>query len=143
MDSSSLKESPSSKNKAVNRGNMNESETRFKEWLDHQVYNFYFLDQTTPTQSEQFKTIASRPDFHIKLAENKHIYVDVKEKQLYTETETFTFYKDTQERLATFEEKFNIPVWIAISTRPDAFRIWHFISLNKITEKGKLHKDKD
>ena len=69
--------------------------------------------------------------------------MDVKEKRLYPETETFTFYKDTHERLATFEERFNIPVWIAITTKPDAFRIWHLISLNKITEKGELHKDKD
>ncbi len=143
IEPSNLKERPSLKNKAVDKGNMNESETRFKEWLNHQVYNFYFLDQTTSTQSEQFKSSASRPDFLIKLAENKHIYVDVKEKRLYTETETFTFYKETQERLATLEDRFNIPVWIAISTRPDAFRIWHFISLNKITEKGELHKDKD
>ena len=143
IDFTKLKESPLLKNKAVDKGKMNESEARFKEWLDHQVYNFYFLDQTTPTQSEQFKTIASRPDFLIKLADNKHIYVDVKEKQLYTETETFTFYKETQERLATFEERFNIPVWIAMSTRPEAFRVWHFISLNKITKKGELHKDKD
>ena len=41
MEASKLKESPSPKKKAVDKGNMNESETRFKEWLDHQMYNFY------------------------------------------------------------------------------------------------------
>lgn len=138
-----ISENPTEEEKPIEKGKMNDSEAKFKEWLDHQGYNFYFLDQTTSTQSEQFKTIASRPDFAIKLADDKLIYVDVKEKHLYTETETFTFYKETHERLSTFEEKFSIPVWIAISTKQDAFRIWHFISINKIKEKGVLSKDKD
>ncbi len=101
-------EKVSSKN--LEKGKMNESEARFKEWLDHQVYNFYYLDQTSPTQPEQFKNIVTRPDFFIKLTENKHIYVDVKEKQLYTDTESFTLYKETIERLLAFEEELNAPV---------------------------------
>ena len=120
---------------------MNESEEAFKDWLDNNGYLYFFIDQTSPTQAEQFKTVASRPDFLIKLDENKYIYVDVKQKRLYTETETFTFYKHTQERLSAFEAEFGGPVWIAISTKEDAYRIWHLISLEDIIDSGNLLED--
>jgi len=120
---------------------MNESEEAFKDWLDNNGYLYFFIDQTPPTQAEQFKTVASRPDFLIKLDDSKYIYVDVKQKRLYTETETFTFYKHTQERLSAFEAEFGGPIWIAISTKEDAYRIWHLISLEEIKKTSELLED--
>ncbi len=119
---------------------MNESEGMFKEWLDTQGYPFVFIDQSNITQSEKFINKTARPDFFIKLDNNKIIAVDIKQRTLNTKYNTFNVNKKTQDRLASFELDFNIPVWIAFTTEANAMKVWHWIGINEINNLGKLLK---
>ena len=120
---------------------MNESEGIFKEWLDTQGYPFVFIDQTPITQSEGFKNKTSRPDFFIKLDNGSYIIaVDIKQRTLHTKFNTFPINKKTQDRLASFELDFNIPVWVAFTTEANAMKVWHWIGIKEIINLGKLLK---
>jgi hypothetical protein len=119
---------------------MNESEGEFKEWLDDKGYPFVFIDQTNITQPEEFKNKISRPDFFITLYNGKVIAVDIKQRTLHTKFKTFPINKKTQDRLASFELDFNIPVWVAFTTEANAMKVWHWIGIKEIIDLGKLLK---
>ena len=122
---------------------MNESEGMFKEWLDTQGYPFVFIDQTNITQSEGFINKASRPDFFITLDNGNIIAVDIKQRTLHTKFKTFKLNKKTQDRLASFESDFNIPVWVVFTTEANVMKVWHWIGINEINNIGKLLKVKN
>ena len=117
---------------------MNESEGIFKEWLDDKGYPFVFIDQTNITQPEEFKNKISRPDFFITLYNGKVVAVDIKKRTLNTKFKSFPINKEIQERLASFESVFKIPVWVAITTEADALKVWHWIAISEITSLGEL-----
>ena len=122
---------------------MNESEEKFKEWLDTKGYPFVFIDQTNITQSEGFINKASRPDFFITLDNDNIIAIDIKQRTLNTKFNTFPINKEIQDKLASFELAFKIPVWVVFTTEANAMKLWHWIGINEIIDIGKLLKVKN
>ncbi len=128
----------------------NVAEEKFIEWLEHKKYAYVYLEQSKETFSKLFRGIAKRPDFFVLIDSIGLIAVDVKDREIYKDYETFVVddKKDVQ-KLEEFERIFKIPVWFAFSNEEVSYRTWYWISLNNVLKiepkpnsiKGELFRD--
>ena len=67
----------------------NNSEQRFKEWLENKGYAYLYIDQSLDCFSSLFKGVTKRPDFLVVINSIGIIAVDVKERIIYEKYESF------------------------------------------------------
>ena len=115
----------------------NLAETRFKEWLEYKQYPYIYIAQDPQAFSTFFKNFnVKRPDFLILVPGLSIIAVDVKDRNLYSQHESFIIDEERDlNKLLAFERIFRIPVWLAISNQEVAYRTWYWISITEVFEK--------
>ncbi|MFX1518998.1 MAG: hypothetical protein ACFFCD_03660 [Promethearchaeota archaeon] len=120
---------------------MNECEKKFKDWLDHKQYPYFYIEQSLGTFSSLFRNVTKRPDFFVLIESIGFIAVDVKEREIQKEYETLILdeTKDIQ-KLTAFERMFRIPVWFALSSSASVFKTWYWISLYDVIEKVEVKR---
>ena len=114
----------------------NLAEAKFKEWLEEKGYPFLYIEQSKDFFATFFKnTGVKRPDFLILVKGLGLIAVDVKNRELQQEYETFVIDEEKDiKKLIAFDRIFRIPVWLAISNEANAFRTWYWITLSEVVE---------
>lgn len=124
----------------------NDSEQKFKEWLEYKKYSYIYFDQGQDTFSSLFVNNVKRPDFLVLIDSIGLIAVDVKSRKKLIEYKnngksegrfTLNENEDTQKLLA-FERRFRIPVWIVFCLETGGIEVWHWISLSEIVEQFAL-----
>lgn len=112
------------------------AEMKFQEWLEHKRYPYVNIEQSRETFSKLFRGKVKRPDFLVLIDSVGLLAVEVKDKELYEEYETFAVdEKGEIQRLLIFERSFRIPVWFAFSNVGVGYRTWYWISLSEVLEK--------
>lgn len=117
----------------------NNSELRFKEWLENKGYAYLYIDQSIDCFSSLFKGITKRPDFLVVINSIGIIAVDVKERKISDKYESFVIDEEEIQKLLSFERVFRIPLWLAFSVEAVQFRTWYWVSLSEVVEKVSLN----
>ena len=122
--------------------NRNAGEQEFIEWLNCNDLPFIYVEQSLETYSRHFQNKIKRPDFHIVIHGLGVIAVDVKcqpfKKDIY---KTFTLGQDEYDRLQSYSQNFNIPVWIVYASRPKNIDAWHWLNIRHFEEVAELREN--
>jgi hypothetical protein len=70
------------------------------------------------------------------------IFVDVEDKPVYEEFETFALDSEETAKYSSLQRNFNIQVWYAISNKNSSYNTWYWVPVSKVLEIGKLKKAK-
>ena len=116
----------------------NESELRFKEWLDKHNIPYMYIQQDIETFSLVFKKYSSgkRPDFIVLIPHFGLIFVDVKYKKINKEFKTFPFDSDETKKYSRLQREFNLHIWYVLSNEDYDYKTWFWIPVSKILEEG-------
>lgn len=111
---------------------MNDSEKKFKEWLDKRNYSYLYIDQGIQSFAEFFRNLTKRPDFLVVVNSVGMLAVDVKERDpqpdyIIDETEEI-------EKYLEFERRVRLSVWFVFGSSKDKYNAWHWIPLSKVLE---------
>ncbi len=120
----------------------NQSEQKFKEYMDEKECYFYFIDQSQETYAHQFNNDVKRPDCCIMLGLIGTIDVEIKKRSLNSGYQTFTIDEEEIRKLIEWEKIFKRFVWFAISNENFGFKTWFWINLQTVIKKSekKLNK---
>lgn len=114
----------------------NETEEKFKEWLDHHGYHWIYADQSVSSFAKVFRDMnIKRPDFFIrtKLGE---IAVDVKSRRLYKKWNSVQLDSaDDIEKYQNYEIAFRQPVWFAFHLEGSDYSEFYWVSLRDVLTK--------
>ena len=118
----------------------NETEIKFKEWLDKHNIPYLYLQQDTQTLSPAFKKYFSgkRPDFLILIPHLGFIFVDTKYKKLNPEYKTYPIDAEETKKYSSIQRKFNLNIWYVLSNEGFDYKTWLWIPISKVFESGKL-----
>jgi len=118
----------------------NETEIRFKEWLDKNKIPYLYLQQDTQTLSLAFKKYFSgkRPDFLILIPNLGFIFVDTKYKKLNLEYKTYPIDTEETKKYSSIQRKFNLNIWYVLSNEDSDYKTWLWIPISKVFESGTL-----
>jgi hypothetical protein len=127
----------------VNEKNMekgNETEMKFKAWLDKNNIPYLYLQQDTKTLSPAFKKYFSgkRPDFLILIPNLGFIFVDTKYKKLNSDYKTYPLDAEETKKYSSIQRKFNLSIWYALSSEDSDYKTWLWIPVAKVFESGEL-----
>jgi len=118
----------------------NETERKFKEWLDKNNIPYLYLQQDTQTLSNAFKKYFSgkRPDFLILIPHLGFIFVDTKYKKINHEYKTYPLDADETKKYSSIQRKFNLSIWYVLSSEDSDYKTWLWIPISKVFESGIL-----
>ena len=116
----------------------NETELRFKDWLDKHSIPYMYIQQDTETFSSVFKKYSSGkgPDFMVLVPHFGLIFIDVKYKKLNKEFKTFPFDSDETKKYSRLQREFNLHIWFVLSNEEYDYKTWFWIPVSKILEEG-------
>ena len=120
------------------KGVGNEAELRFREWLDKHKIPYFYIQQDLDTFSSVFLegNFGKRPDFMILLRNFGSILVDVKNKKINPQYKNYCLDEKETKKYSSFQRKFNITIWYAISNEDYDFKTWLWIPVSKVLELG-------
>ena len=118
----------------------NETEIKFKEWLDKNNIPYLYLQQDTQTLSPAFKKYFSgkKPDFLILIPNLGFIFVDTKYKKLNHEYKTYPIDAEETKKYSSIQRKFNLNIWYVLSNEDFDYKTWLWIPISKVFESGTL-----
>ncbi len=118
----------------------NETEIKFKEWLNKHNIPYLYLQQDTQTLSIAFKKYFSgkRPDFLILIPNLGFIFVDTKYKKINKEYKTYPIDAKETKKYSSIQRKFNLNIWYVLSNEDSDYKTWLWIPISKVFESGKL-----
>lgn len=124
----------------------NNSEEKFREWLDSKKYSYLYIDQNGDTFPEFFRGISKRPDFLVVINRIGIIAVDVKDKypsfdQRGVKCFTLDENKEVEKYLA-FERLTRLAVWFVFYSAHDGYNTLYWVPLSKVLE-CKIEKSND
>jgi len=106
------------------------SEIKFKEWMDHKKIIGLFFDQSIVTFPSTFFQKAKRPDF---LIIPTNIFIDVKDRKMWQLNESFTVDELDFQKLKELESLSKINVFLAFSNEYSAYRTWYFFPIKMVS----------
>lgn len=114
-----------------------EAEENFKHWLDHHNIPYLSFQQGIETFSPALKNEFSgkRPDFMVLIPYAGPIIIDVKYKKM-SETNTYPIDYGETEKYSSMQNKFNLPIWFALSNELLDYKTWLWIPAPKVMELG-------
>ena len=110
------------------------AELEFKRWLEGKKIPYLYINQEIETFSDLFKDKLKRPDFMILLENFGCILVDVKNKKIQKEFGTYCIDKAEIRKYSSFQRKFNLQIWFAVSNEDYGYKTWFWIPVSKILE---------
>jgi len=125
-----------------NKRKGNETELKFKEWLDKHNIFYLYIQQDTKTFPIAFKKYfgAKRPDFILMLPSLGFIFIDVKHKKLNEKYKTFPIDSLETKKYSSLQRKFNASIWYVLSNEDYDYKTWFWIPVSKVLEEGKIPK---
>lgn len=117
-----------------------ETEKRFKEWLDKHSIPYLYIKQDTESISSSIKRYfhGKRPDFMLLIPNLGFIFVDVKYKKLSKEYNSFPLDSKDTKQLSSVQRSFNLQIWYSISNEEYGFNTWFWIPVSKVLEEGDI-----
>ncbi len=113
------------------------AELKFIEFLNKNNKAFFYIDNNKNTMCNALRqSKAKRPDLILILDRIFKVFVDVKNYSI-NKNNKFGINKKDIDNFINLEERYSIPVFLAISNGKLQFNTWYFVSVNKI------FKDKD
>lgn len=121
-----------------NKKKGNDTERKFKEWLEHHNIPYLYLQQDTETLSLAFKKYfnGKRPDFLILIPNLGFIFVDVKYKKLNPEFKTYPIDSEETKNYSSLQRKFSLNIWYVLSNEDFDYKTWLWIPISKVLESG-------
>lgn len=112
------------------------AELKFQKWLDKHKTPYLYINQNKDTFSSFFKneSYGKRPDFMILLPNFGFIFIDVKNKKIDNKYKTFCIDENEAKKYSSFQRKFNLQIWYAISNEDSDFNTWFWIPNSKVME---------
>ena len=110
------------------------TELKFKEWLEKHRIPYLYINQEKGTFSSVFEDQLKRPDFIILIENFGFILVDVKYKKISKEYGTYSIDYNETKKFSSFQRKFNIPIWYAISNEESDYKTWLWIPVSRVLE---------
>ena len=114
-----------------------ETEKRFKFWLDKHNIPYFYIKQDQETFSNVFKDVkGKRPDFMILIPNFGFIFIDVKYKNIHPEYKTYPLDSQETKIYSSLQRKFNLHIWYVLSNESSDFKTWLWIPVSKVLESG-------
>ena len=116
----------------------NETEIKFKEWLDKHNIPYLYLQQDMKTMSVAFQKYFSgkRPDFLILIPNLGFIFVDVKYRKLNQDYKNYPIDSEETKKYSSLQRKFNLNIWYVLSNEDLDYKTWLWIPISKVFESG-------
>jgi hypothetical protein len=113
------------------------AEYKFIEFLNKNNKAFFYIDNNKNTMCKALNyNGAKRPDLILILDRIFKVFVDVKNYSI-NKNNKFGINKKDIDPFINLEERYSIPVFLAISNGKLQFNTWYFVSVNKIFEDKK------
>ena len=117
-----------------------EAEFMFQKWLDKHNIPYFYIKQDKETFSSALDAmfLGKRPDFMVLIPNFGFIFVDVKNRSLYKDYETYPLDTAETKKYSSLQRRFNMHIWYAISNRDYGYKTWLWIPISKVMESGKI-----
>lgn len=114
------------------------AEKYFKKWLNKNKIPYLYINQGFDDFSESFKNHFSgkRPDFMVLIPNFGFIFVDVKYRKLNLNHRSYPIDCDETKKYSSFQRKFNMHIWYAISNEELNYQTWLWIPISRVLELG-------
>ena len=114
------------------------TELRFKEWLDKHNIPYFYIKQDIETFSAALKNsfYGKRPDFMILIPNFGFIFVDVKYKKLNYDFKTYPLDAYETKKYSSVQRRFNLHIWYVLSNEEFDYKTWLWIPVSKVLESG-------
>jgi len=117
-----------------NQGIRDKTELEFQNWLEKNKIPYFYINQEVETFSSLFEDKLKRPDFAILLENFGCILVDIKNKKIQKEFGTYCIDKAEIQKYSSFQRKFNLQIWFALSNEDLGYKTWLWIPVSKVLE---------
>lgn len=122
----------------------NESEIKFKEWLDTHKVPYWYIDQSLGSFSPELKRLLmKRPDFMILLPNFGFIFVDVKNKCQAEKYPKFFIETTEVDKYLGMQTTLNTPIWFVISHKSYHYKTWFWIPVSNVGRAGFIFNGSD
>ncbi len=122
----------------IKSNNGEKAEIEFRKWLDKNNIPYLYIQQDTKVFSAAFWKDYSgkRPDFLILIPSFGFIFVDVKDRKINTEYQTYPIDSVESTVYSSMQRKFNMHTWYVVSNNELGYKTWLWIPVSKVLESG-------
>ena len=114
-----------------------ETEKKFKDWLDKHKIPYFYIRQDIDFFSTTFKdSLGKRPDFIILIPNFGLIFVDVKYKKISPDYKNYPIGSEETKIYSSLQRKFNLHTWYVLSNEDFDYKTWLWIPVSKVIESG-------